>query len=271
MALDPERIAAEIYDQTVKDWPGGEMDFYREAARGARSILEVACGTGRIGLRLAKAGWSVTGFDLSPHMIEIAKDKAEGIPNIDLVVADMMSFELGKTFDLVIIPGHSFQFMLTIEAQLACLTLIRRHLSDKGRLIVHVDHQDLEWLGALPVEPQGELGDPSEIRLPDGRAFRTRKRWSYDRVTQTAALMTKIEQLDTSGEVIDSVMRGPVRMHCFFRNEMEHLLEGAGFEVPALYGDFARGPLTNDSTEMIWVTVRRDRSAEVDRRLARAI
>jgi hypothetical protein len=39
MTLNPDQFAAEIYDQIVAEWPGGEMDFYREAAKGARSVL----------------------------------------------------------------------------------------------------------------------------------------------------------------------------------------------------------------------------------------
>ena len=184
----------------------------------------------------------------------------------DQTVADMTSFDLGRTFDLVVIPGHSFQFMLTIRAQLACLASIRRHLSDNGKMIVHIDHQDAAWLSGLPIEPEGAFGEPSEVRLADGRAFRIRKRWSYDRATQTAALLTRIEQTDSTGAVVDSAARGPVHMHCFFRYEMEHLLERAGFELQALYGDFSRGALTHESTEMVWVASNRSRSAIGDRR-----
>lgn len=268
MALNPDQMAAELYDKTVTDWPGGELDFYRQEAQGAETILEVACGTGRIGFRLAREGWKVAGFDLSPYMIEIARHKAEGIRNVDLLVADMTSFDLGRKFDLVVIPGHSFQFMLTIPAQLACLASIRRHLADDGKLIVHIDHQDVAWLGGLPTEPEGAFGEPSEVRLEDGRAFRIRKRWSYDRATQTATLVTRIERLDSTGTVIDSTTRGPVRMHCLFRYEVEHLLERAGLQLQALYGDFSRGALTHESTEMIWVASPRSRSTIGDRRAA---
>ena len=131
--MDAERIAAEIYDQTVPGWPG-EMDFYREAARSGSSILEVACGTGRVALALAADGREVIGFDLSPHMIEIARGKSKGLANIRWAVTDMKSFDLGRTFDLVISPGHSFQFMLTIADQLACLRSIHRHLDPRERL-----------------------------------------------------------------------------------------------------------------------------------------
>jgi hypothetical protein len=54
----------------------------------------------------------------------------------------------------VIIPGHSFQFMLTIAAYLACPASIRRCLAYNGRCIVHIDHQDPIWLGGLPTGPK---------------------------------------------------------------------------------------------------------------------
>ena len=71
------------------------------------------------------------------------------MPNLRWVEADMRQFELDDQFGLVIIPGHSFQFMLTAEDQLQCLATIRRHLMPGGRLVVHLDHQKLDWLGGL--------------------------------------------------------------------------------------------------------------------------
>ena len=57
MTQSPEQLAAELYDISVPDWDG-ESDFCRELAREAKSrkqsILEVACGTGRVSIRLAE-------------------------------------------------------------------------------------------------------------------------------------------------------------------------------------------------------------------------
>jgi SAM-dependent methyltransferase len=57
---------AQLYDTSVPDWPG-EIDFYRELAAEARSsgaaVLEVACGTGHVAIRLARDGVSVVGID----------------------------------------------------------------------------------------------------------------------------------------------------------------------------------------------------------------
>jgi SAM-dependent methyltransferase len=253
--MNVEQLAAQIYDQTVADWPG-EMDYYRHLASRSKDILEIACGTGRVSLRLAADHRRVVGLDLSPQMIERARSKSPSGTSIDWLVADMRQFDLGRTFGLAIIPGHSFQFMLTIADQLSCLRSIREHMEPRGRLVVHVNKDDLKWLGALPTDQHGSFERPSEVRLPDGRAFRVAKRWSYDAPTQTASVSTRYDQLDDTGATIESAIRGPVRLHCFFRYEMELLLQRAGFEVASLFGDFARGELAPTSAEMIWETSR---------------
>lgn len=251
--MDADRIAAEIYDRTVNDWPG-EMEFYHHQSRNANAILEIACGTGRIGIRLAQEGKAVFGFDLSPHMIDIARVKSAGMPNIDWAVTDMTSFDLNRRFDLVIIPGHSFQAMASVSDQLSCLASIRRHLAADGRLIVHVDHQDVKWLGGLSSEGEGEFAPGVDLQLDGGRRLRTAKRWSYLRATQTAVLITRMEETNGRDEVTDSTVRRPLHMHCYFRYELEHLFARAGFRVVSLFGDFWRGELSNDSSEMIWIT-----------------
>ena len=147
----------QFYDIAVPDW-SGEIDFYRAMAAGVNekkgSILEVGCGTGRVTLQLAQTGIRVVGMDLSPSMLAAARQKSWNLPNLRWVEADMQAFELGECFDLILIPGHSFQFMLTSADQFACLTCIRKHLVPGGKLVVHLDHQDLGWLGGL-VQGQG--------------------------------------------------------------------------------------------------------------------
>jgi 2-polyprenyl-3-methyl-5-hydroxy-6-metoxy-1,4-benzoquinol methylase len=60
--LSAEQIAAELFDHTIDDWPG-EMLFYEQLAVEAQRILELACGTGRVGPRLATTGRQVVGID----------------------------------------------------------------------------------------------------------------------------------------------------------------------------------------------------------------
>jgi SAM-dependent methyltransferase len=261
MGQSPEQRTAEFYAQTydawVPDWPG-ELEFYRDLAvevvsRGG-AVLEIACGTGRVAARLAQDGVPIVGLDRSPEMLEVARQKSLGLANIRWVLADMRSFDLSETFSLIIIPGHSFQHLNTPHDQVACLECIKRHLRQDGRLVLHLDHQDFAWLGGLLGESGGRFEPAGEFQHPQtGRPIRAFRAWSYEPATQTAVSQARWEEIGADGQVVDRWQSGPVRLHCLFRFEMEHLLARVGVEVDALYGDFTRGPLQDTSREMIWV------------------
>lgn len=248
---------ADLYDAALDDWPG-ELDFYQalaaEATGRGQLILEVGCGTGRVAIRLAQAGNRVVGLDLSVPMLTVARRKSKPSLTVHWWEGDMRSFELSERFGLAIIPGHSFQHMLTAHDQIACLRCIRRHLLPGGKLVVHLDHQDIDWLGDLSrgqgtgFEPAGEFVDPQT-----GHRIRQHHAWGYARATQRAVVTTRWEELDASGDRVDEWEIGPLQLHCVFPTEMEHALARAGYTVEAVYGDFARGPLDETSSEMIWV------------------
>ena len=204
--------------------------------------------------RLAQTGAQVTGLDLSPEMLEIARAKSIGVPNICWVHGDMRTFELGKKFGLILIPGHSFQFMLTPSDQAKCLENIRRHLLADGTLVIHVDHQDVSWLGELLAKKEPAFETGRELTHPDtGQTIRTFHLWTFEPSTQTATVMVRWEGLSTDQRVIDRWEMNPLPLHCVFRFEMEHLLRRVGFSNFTVYGDFSKSEVTKDSSQMIWV------------------
>lgn len=117
--------------------------------------MELACGTGRVAIRLAEAGYDMVGLDHSHSMLQIARGKSEDIANICWILGDMRSFEINQTFALIIIPGHAFQNLNTPEDQVACLRSIRKHLKAGGRLVIHLDHQDVGLLGEISADKIG--------------------------------------------------------------------------------------------------------------------
>lgn len=248
---------SQFYDAAVPDWPG-EIDFYREllsdVERQAGSVLEVACGTGRVAARLAQLGVRVVGIDRSADFLAGAQAKTATLSNVRWEKADMRSFDLGETFALVLIPGHAFQHMLTPADQVTCLENIRRHLLPGGRLVVHLDHQDIDWLGEL-CGARGGVFEPTQLVVhpQTGRRVQVYESWSYERATQTATLRTRREILDEHGSVAEVDEHDPMPLHCVFPFEMQHLLVRVGFAVEAVYGDFLRQPLGDQSAEMIWV------------------
>jgi ubiquinone/menaquinone biosynthesis C-methylase UbiE len=80
-----DQRAAQLYDASIQDWPG-EIEFYQELATESESnggaVLELACGTGRVAIRLAQGGARVVGIDLSAAMLDLAREKSNGIPNV---------------------------------------------------------------------------------------------------------------------------------------------------------------------------------------------
>ena len=94
-------------------------------------VLEIACGTGRVSVRIARLGFSVTGLDIVPGMIERARSKSVGLPT-RWIVDDALTFDLGEQFRLIFLTGNSFQAFLTNADQEALLQRVYAHLHDEG-------------------------------------------------------------------------------------------------------------------------------------------
>ena len=170
---------------------------------------------------------------------------------------DMRSFDFDREFALAMVPGHAFMNLESPAEQLACLESIRRHLVAGGRLVLHVDHQNLRWLSNLPSEAGTRFEMEGEVISPaTGRPVRISNSWAYELATQNASLITVWEEIGPDGSGVERWERGPRRFHCLFRYETQHLLERSGFEIEAVYGSFDRSKLSGDSPEMIWLARR---------------
>ncbi len=254
MVQTAEQLAAELYDLTVPDWEG-EIDFYRELAREAKakgqSILEVGCGTGRVTLQLAQEGAKIVGTDLDDEMLEVARSKSV---DIRWEQGDMRTLDLGETFGLIILPGDAFQFMCTPEDQVKALETFKRHLEPGGVLVLHLDHQSVDWLGDLLGNLGGKFEQVKDVIQPrTGHIIRKANSWTYEQSTQTAIVITRWEEIGKDGAVLQTWERSPMSLHCVFRFEMEHLLARTGFENRTVYGNFFKGELKDDSSDMIWI------------------
>ena len=254
MTQSPEQLAAELYDISVPDWDG-ELDFYHELAREAKSrkqsILEVACGTGRVSIHLAEEGVEIVGTDLDAAMLEVARSKSA---RVGWIQGDIRTLDLGEAFGLIMVPGHSFQFMLTPEDQVKALETFERHLEPGGILVIHLDHQSVDWLGDL----LDALGGKSEhgkyvIHPHTEHTIHKSNAWTHEPSTQTAKVITRCDEIGEDNSVVQTWERSPMALHCVFRFEMEHLLARTAFEIQAVYGDFTKNELNDASSEMIWV------------------
>lgn len=245
------------YDARVGGVPG-DVEFFMslalEAHEDGHPVLELATGTGRVAIPIAEAGVEVVGLDSSAEMLARAAEKSEELSNVRWVRGDMTGFELPERFGLIFIPFRSFQHLLTVEDQLACLRCVQDHLAPGGRFALDVFNPDLtimgQWLGAkrgVIAKRRDDFVNPNTQRTV--KAWETRE---YRTASQVVASDFIDEELDGDGVVASRVYRG-LKLRYMFRYEMEHLFARTGFEIEALYGDCERAPFGNTSPEMVWV------------------
>lgn len=95
------------------------------------SALDLACGTGRLTLALAKSGLSCVGLDVSEPMLAWARTKSEGL-DISYQNGDMRDFQLNQTFDLITLAGNAFQALSSNKDQKQFLSCVKAHLNPDG-------------------------------------------------------------------------------------------------------------------------------------------
>ena len=98
----------------------------------ARSLLDVACGTGEHARHLAER-FAVDGIDLEPRFVEIARTK---VPAGRFEVADMRDFDLGIRYDVLQCLFSSIGYLTAAEDVVAALRSFRRHLRPEGLILV---------------------------------------------------------------------------------------------------------------------------------------
>jgi len=227
-----------------------DAEFYLLEAKNARGpVLEVACGTGRILLRLLAAGIDVEGVDLSPAMLAVLADKAEkaGLkPRVRVHVGDMRDFKLKRRFRLIIVPYRSF-LHLAGDDRLKALQNFREHLEPGGRLILHTylpSPKDLTHTGGL------SLLDSEEIVSPDGKPYRIDWFLEYERKTSRAHFSIVLTLWNGESHTF------PMDLYFFSVREMRGLLEKCGYRDIRAYCGFNYGPVGKDCKEVLWVAER---------------
>jgi SAM-dependent methyltransferase len=117
-----------------EDEAGKIADLLRATHPGARTILDVACGTGEHARHLSSQhGFTVDGIDLDPGFIEIAAGKN---PRGNFRQANMTGFDLGRTYDIVLCLFSSIGYVVTREKLVRALASFRRHIADDGIVLV---------------------------------------------------------------------------------------------------------------------------------------
>src|SRR5512134_2581865 len=124
----------QIYDLENSTFEPDGPFLLEIARKSGNPVLELGCGTGRLTIPMAQAGVEITGLDIVPGMLELARQKASGL-DIQWVLADARTFRLNRTYRLIFESGSVFAHMLTRPDQEAFLARVREHLDDEGLFV----------------------------------------------------------------------------------------------------------------------------------------
>jgi SAM-dependent methyltransferase len=235
--------------------------FTRLAARVKPSrVLELACGSGRVTLPLAeegtRSGFTVTGLELAPEMLEMAqRRREEAAPDVrealTLVEGDIRSWAAPEPFDLIVTPCSSLCHLLTLEDQIAAWRRAYDNLAPGGRFVVDVSMPDLAAYADSFTTPPREIMQIDRDKTDPETGVRLIR---Y-RTTRYAAH----EQRARIRYIYDKFAGGPAperyvsdyESHVYFPRELELLFRLAGFEVEEVVGDYDGGPLNARSRSVI--------------------
>jgi SAM-dependent methyltransferase len=133
---------APVYDEfnrgyLYEQWTGKLLAKAEEAGIGGKRLLDVACGTGLSFIPMLGRGWEVTGCDISPAMLALARNKVG--PQAALLEADMRDLpELGE-FDLIWAVNDPLNYLLSTVELEATFDGVRRNLASSGIALFDVN------------------------------------------------------------------------------------------------------------------------------------
>ena len=227
---------ASIYDPWSRSVTE-DVDFYVERALAAGGpVVELAVGTGRIAVPIARAGIDVIGVDSSPGMLAVARAAAEeaGVSDrVDLRVGDLREPPVSERVPLVICPFRSLLHLETEAEKLRALRAARELLDPVGSFVFDVfapSREDIEETNGRWLEREPGIFERAD----------------WDEGTRTLSLSVRSD--DGSATTFG--------LHWLSAPEWLRLLDEARLDLEALYGWFDGRPHDGEE-DMVFVTRRR--------------
>lgn len=138
-------------------------DLVQRSNAGARTLLDVACGTG-LDLAHLREWYDVSGIDRSAAMLDVARSRlGAGVP---LYAEDMRDFDLDRTFDVVTCLFSSIGYLTSDDDLRRAFQRFAAHLAPGGVLVVDGWIRPDAWRdGFTPPPDHAAQGTTTVVRL----------------------------------------------------------------------------------------------------------
>lgn len=249
---------AEYYDLFADN---SDIPFYlKYAERTGSPILDLAGGTGRVAITLARAGFEVAILDSSPSMLSVARKKLDRISKdiakrITLIEGNMMSFKIPQKFSLIIVP-NSFGHALKPDDQLATLRCIKSHLRNDGLFILDLFVGEQQYTHAL--------FEDAPVSIENRQTVERHGEITSDNIRKLMHLKLHYIIKNVDGSIVETieVTSGAALL---FKEDVDSLLQLSGFCAAEEFGGFNEEPYSEESGRRILILMKhREKSSKGD-------
>lgn len=238
------------HDRLTEDIPF----LLQRAAETGGPVLEIGCGSGRLLAPLARAGYDVTGVDVSPEMLARAEARLAAEPagvgrRVRLLAGDARTLQLpDETFSLIVFGYNTFMHLDEAAAG-ATLKRLRPLLRPGGRLLIDV---------ASPLMLSLAADDPDfvlEDTLRDGLHGETIRQYTAyesipgEQIVEVTWLYERVG--DHTADEEQERTKARLRYYYLYPHQYDLLLTLTGFRLLALYGDYAGGAFSEESERLV--------------------
>ncbi len=237
----PYQEMAEYYDRVYDKLVDYEADcdflaqvFQKHSTRKVEAVLDAGCGTGNHAYILAKRGYRVTGIDISPGMIRVAKAKQSGERNVpQLYTMDMRKFELPRKFEAVLSMFGGFGYIQSDSEVSGFMSSAKKHLQEGGLIVFEFWHAS-----GLDPDSSTPAGRTRWVRIIEddrGQVIIRLDRSIYDAQTNLLTMTFDHYVLDPGKHVLMDTFSETHTARVYSIGEMRHLLGENGLAACAFY------------------------------------
>ena len=237
--LNPQRYNDQFW------WKTNDIEFWKNLFKYKNhTILELAAGTGRIGLPLIKEGFNYQGIDISQSYCNYANKQFKKYLNKEIIYnEDIRKFNLNKKFDYIFIGFNSWLHLLSYKDAKDCLKSIKKHMRATSKLYIDIF-----------VPSPLFLYRPKDVAVPVLEFFDSQKK--------EIIFVDEIIDYNKKKEIIDInwlyknknkyFSEFNFKMKMYYPDKMINLLTENNFIINNIWGDYDKRKFNEDSNLQIY-------------------
>ncbi len=228
-----------------------DIPFWIELAKTyGPSVLELACGTGRVTIPLFESGIDIDGLDFSQPMLRVAQQRAgERSLAINFILGDIRALSFKHRYDLMFLPTGTISHLITRTDVESFLAGVHEGLRAKGVLALDVHNPMKTFLKSWPLNP-GPEHSSFEHRVTK-QIVQVDTSQVYTADAQILAITFHYTFAD------NSTKDGTIVLKLYFPMELQALLHYNGFEITNILGDYTQKDFHSDSLKYVIVARKR--------------